>query len=427
MSNRILGFLITAIVLLILDLYIYKAIRSAKFKWSPKKLRRFSYIWWGYSLLLFSGVIISFTFNIRLAIRSVILVAFFITAVSKIFIVPFLLVDDIRRGMVWIKRKFTAKSEPAKSEQLPGNPIPRSEFLVKAGTLVAGIPLASLSYGIISGAYDYRIKRQVLYLPDLPSAFDGILLGQLSDIHSGSFYNRKAVLGGVEMLMAQKPDLVFFTGDLVNNIASEMRDYQDIFSKVKAPLGVYSVLGNHDYGDYYFGKGPSAAKAKSLADVKVTHKNMGWNLLLNENRRVKVDGQEIAVLGIENWGAGRFAKYGRMDLAVKGTEDAPVKLLLSHDPSHWRAQVLTEYPDIDAMFSGHTHGMQFGVQTSQFQWSPVQYIYSEWAGLYREKHQQLYVNVGYGFLGYPGRVGILPEITIFELRRGNMTQAARDI
>lgn len=145
---------------------------------------------------------------------------------------------------------------------------------------------------------------------------------------------------------------------------------------------------------------------------------MGWDLLLNENRRLKVDGEEIGIIGIENWGAGRFAKYGRMDVALQGLEDAPVKLLLSHDPSHWRAQVLTKYPQIDAMFSGHTHGMQFGVVTDKFQWSPVQYIYEEWAGLYKENNQQLYVNVGYGFLGYPGRVGILPEITIFELRKG---------
>ncbi|MNX81738.1 putative metallophosphoesterase [compost metagenome] len=219
------------------------------------------------------------------------------------------------------------------------------------------------------------------------------------------------------MLLGEKPDFVFFTGDLVNDMASEMRGYQDIFSKVKAPLGVYSTLGNHDYGDYHFGKAPSAAKAKNLQDVIKTHKIMGWDLLMNENRRLKVDGEEIGILGIENWGMGRLPKYGRMDLAVKDTDDLPVKLLLSHDPSHWRGQVLEKYPQIDAMFSGHTHGMQFGVRTESFQWSPVQYIYKEWAGLYQEQKQQLYVNVGYGFLGYPGRVGILPEITIFELKR----------
>ena len=416
MANRIFGLIIISILLILIDIYIYRAIRSVSWKWKGQKHLSFTYIWWGYTFLLIAGVFISIFFNIKFLLRSIILVVFFLTFVSKIFILPFLITDDLRRLMVWISRKLKRKES---TELNKTNAIPRSEFLIKAGTLVAAIPLASLTYGVVSSAYDYRVKRKTLYLPNLPKAFDGIKLGQLSDIHSGSFYDRKAVVGGVDMLLKEKPDMVFFTGDLVNNVASEMYDYQDIFSKVKAPLGVFSVLGNHDYGDYHYGQGPSAAKIKNLADVKQTHKNMGWNLLLNQHRRLKIDGEEIAILGIENWGVGRFAKYGRMDLAVKDTDDVPVKLLLSHDPSHWRAQVLPEYPQIDAMFSGHTHGMQFGLVTDSFQWSPAQYVYKEWAGHYKEGLQQLYVNVGYGFLGYPGRVGILPEITIFELRRGD--------
>jgi len=416
MANRILGLIIISILLIIIDVYIYKAIRSVSWKWKGQKYLSFTYIWWGFTLILIAGVFISIFFNIKFLLRSVILVVFFLTFVSKIFILPFLIADDLRRTLIWIKRKLSSKRIPPGNHE---NVIPRSEFLIKAGTLVAAIPLASLTYGVVSSAYDYRIKRRTLYLPNLPKAFDGIKLGQLSDIHSGSFYDRKAVIGGVDMLLKEKPDLIFFTGDLVNNVATEMYDYQDIFTKLKAPLGIYSVLGNHDYGDYYFGQGTSAAKIKNLADVKQTHKNMGWELLLNENRRIKIDHEEIAILGIENWGVGRFAKYGRMDLAVKNTEDVPVKLLLSHDPSHWRAQVLGEYPQIDVMFSGHTHGMQFGLVTEKFQWSPAQYVYKEWAGHYKEGLQQLYVNVGFGFLGYPGRVGILPEITIFELRRGD--------
>ena len=416
MANRIFGLIIISILLIIIDIYIYRAIRSVSWKWKGQKHLSFTYIWWGYTFLLIAGVFISIFFNIKFLLRSIILVVFFLTFVSKIFILPFLIADDLRRLMVWISRKLKRQEI---TEQNKTNGIPRSEFLIKAGTLVAAIPLASLTYGVVSSAYDYRVKRRTLYLPNLPKAFDGIKLGQLSDIHSGSFYDRKAVIGGVDMLLKEKPDMIFFTGDLVNNVASEMYDYQDIFSKVKAPLGVFSVLGNHDYGDYHFGQGTSPAKIKNLADVKQTHKNMGWDLLLNENRRLKIDGDELAILGIENWGVGRFAKYGRMDLAVKDLDDVPVKLLLSHDPSHWRAQVLPEYPQIDAMFSGHTHGMQFGLVTDKFQWSPAQYVYKEWAGHYKEGLQQLYVNVGYGFLGYPGRVGILPEITIFELRRGD--------
>ena len=420
MGNRILGLIIISILLIIIDIYIYRAVRSVSWKWKNNKHLSFTYIWWGYTFLLIIGVFISIFFNIKFLLRSIILVVFFLTFVSKIFILPFLITDDLRRGFIWIKRKLKSETTDVKTgDTIKQEAIPRSEFIIKAGTLIAALPLASLTYGVVSSAYDYRIKRKTLFLPNLPKAFDGITLGQISDIHSGSFYDNKAVLGGVEMLLKEKPDLIFFTGDLVNNLASEMRDYQDIFKKVKAPLGVYSVLGNHDYGDYLFGQGGSTAKSKNLADVKVTHKNMGWDLLLNENRRIKIEGEEIAVLGIENWGVGRFAKYGQMDKAIINTDDVPVKLLLSHDPSHWRAQILPEYPQIDAMFSGHTHGMQFGIVTEKFQWSPAQYIYKEWAGYYKEGAQQLYVNVGYGFLGYPGRVGMLPEITIFELRRGD--------
>ena len=420
MGNRILGLIIISILLIIIDIYIYRAVRSVSWKWKNNKHLSFTYIWWGYTFLLIIGVFISIFFNIKFLLRSIILVVFFLTFVSKIFILPFLITDDLRRAFIWIKRKLKSETTDVKTgDTIKQEAIPRSEFIIKAGTLIAALPLASLTYGVVSSAYDYRIKRKTLFLPNLPKAFDGITLGQISDIHSGSFYDNKAVLGGVEMLLKEKPDLIFFTGDLVNNLASEMRDYQDIFKKVKAPLGVYSVLGNHDYGDYLFGQGGSTAKSKNLADVKVTHKNMGWDLLLNENRRIKIEGEEIAVLGIENWGVGRFAKYGQMDKAIINTDDVPVKLLLSHDPSHWRAQILPEYPQIDAMFSGHTHGMQFGIVTEKFQWSPAQYIYKEWAGYYKEGAQQLYVNVGYGFLGYPGRVGMLPEITIFELRRGD--------
>ncbi|MGV3508093.1 MAG: metallophosphoesterase [Sphingobacteriaceae bacterium] len=414
MSDRLITLLLISVLLLIIDWYILKAILSLKLKFLEKKRTPIKYIYWGYSILLILGVFLGIYFNIRLTARAVLLVAFFLTFVTKIFFLPFLFIDDIRRGIIWLTRKQTKKSEPV--DENADEKIPRSEFIVKAGLLVAAVPLASLSWGIASGAYDYQIHRRKLYLKNLPKAFHGLKLAQLSDIHSGSFYNQRAVLGGVEMMLAEKPDLVFFTGDLVNNLAAEMKDYQDIFSKVKAPLGVYSVLGNHDYGDYFYGKEPSAAKAKNLEVVKKVHGLMGWNLLLDEHRRIKVDNEEIGILGCQNWGAGRFIQKGDLIKTLHGTEDLPVKLLLSHDPSHWRAQILN-HPDIDVTFSGHTHGMQFGIKTEEFKWSPVEYIYKEWAGLYKEKDQQLYVNVGYGFLGYPGRVGILPEITIFELQQ----------
>lgn len=410
--------LVLCLFVLLLDFYCYKAIIAVFKKWSPKTKRYFTIIWWFINITLVIGVFAAIYLNLFLTARAVILVAFFLLTVGKFMMLPFLLIDDLRRAAIKIFRSVKKESPlPVKNEKILSEPISRSSFLVKAGLVAAAIPLSSLSWGIISGAYDYQVKRRKLILPNLPSEFDGITLGQITDVHSGSFYNPTAVKGGVEMLLAEKPDLIFFTGDLVNNLANEMRDYQDIFAKVKAPLGVYSVLGNHDYGDYHFGKESSPAKVKNLNDVIATHKAMGWDLLMNENRRLKVDGAEIGILGIENWGMGRFPKYGKMELATQHTDDLPVKLLLSHDPSHWRGEVLEKYPQIDAMFSGHTHGMQFGVRLKEFQWSPVQYIYKEWAGLYREKQQQLYVNVGYGFLGYPGRVGILPEITIFTLSK----------
>ncbi|WP_316842664.1 metallophosphoesterase [Pedobacter gandavensis] len=423
--GRLPVFIFLSVLLLAFDYYCFRAILSVFKKWKPGTRKLFTILWWGYTFVLLVGVFSTFYANLFLSLKSVILVAYFLTVACKMVLLPFLIVDDLRRFIIGLSRSAKPKTGPIVdptlpetiTQPMPGEPISRSSFLVKAGLITAAIPLTSLSWGIVRGAYDYKIIRRTLILPNLPASFEGMKLGQISDIHSGSFYDPRAVLGGVEMLMSEKPDVVFFTGDLVNDLATEMRDYQDIFKKVKAPLGVYSVLGNHDYGEYRLGKGPSAAKTKNLQEVIKTHERMGWDLLMNEHRRLKVNGEEIGILGIENWGTGRFPKFGRMDLATKDTNDLPVKLLLSHDPSHWRAEVLPKYPQIDAMFSGHTHGMQFGVRSEDFQWSPVQYIYKEWAGLYQEQEQQLYVNVGYGFLGYPGRVGILPEITIFELKR----------
>jgi len=414
--------LINAFLLLLMDYYIYYALQKSNINWA--KHRFFKGAWWAYSGLLLVGVLASIYLNIPLMLRSIILVAFFLTFTSKIFYVFVLLLDEFRRGGIWIKRAlFKRRTNMVEKEkdiipaaaQLDGtSTINRSQFLTRAGILVAAAPFATLSWGIAVGGYDYQVRRQKLYLPNLPKAFHGLKIGQISDIHSGSFYNKTAVQGGVDMLLAEKPDVIFFTGDLVNNQANEMRYYQDIFSKVQAPLGVFSTLGNHDYGDYFYGREDSPAKQKNLQQLKEIHRLMGWDLLLNEHRRLRLGHDELGVLGVENWGTGRFPKHGNIDLAKKDTDDLPVKLLLSHDPSHWRAQVLA-HPDIDVMFAGHTHGMQFGVRGEHYQWSPAEYVYREWAGLYTEKQQQLYVNVGYGFLGYPGRVGILPEITIFEL------------
>ncbi|HTI59788.1 metallophosphoesterase [Mucilaginibacter sp.] len=412
MESQSLTVFLICIGVIAIDFYLFPGMRLGLKKWKFTQGKPFAWTYWSLSIIITVGVAIGVFAKMHLGIRAAFLLAFFLLFISKVMFLPFILADDIRR--IILKLKQPKKTTSPKAPE--SNTIPRSEFLMKAGLLAGSVPLAGMVYGAISGVYDYRVHHQKLYLPNLPKAFDGIKLGQISDIHSGSFYNKKAVTGGVEMLMREKADFIFFTGDLVNKRSKEMYEYQDLFSKVKAPLGVFSSLGNHDYGDYWDWP-DEAAKLADFNKLVATHKNMGWDLLRNENRRLKVDGEEIAIIGVENWGSiSRFPRRGRLDLATKNTDDLPVKLLLSHDPSHWRAQVLPDYKQIDVMFSGHTHGMQFGVRAENFQWSPIEYIYPEWAGLYRHGDQQIYVNVGYGFLGYPGRLGILPEITIFELK-----------
>lgn len=413
--NRILFISILFTVLFLVDWYVYNGI-SVLLRNSSVTVRNVvKYVYWGITAITFA-VIILYNFGnpdwFKGTSRSLIFTGIFINYFSKAFGGLFLLVDDLGRLTRWTYNTFK-NPEPSGT----GSGISRSDFLVKSAVVAGSIPLLTMSWGIISGAHDYRIRRKTVYLPNLPRQFDGIKVGQLSDIHSGSFFNKTAVKGGVELFMKEKPDIALFTGDLVNNESDEVKDYIDIFNKVKAPLGVYSTTGNHDYGDYRSWSSDQAKK-QNFEDLKEAHQLMGYDLLMNENRMIEVDGEKIAVLGVENWGAGRFAKYGDLEKAYSGSEDAPVKLLLSHDPSHWDAQVRTNHPDIDLMFAGHTHGFQFGVELGAFKWSPSQYAYKQWAGLYKEGNQQLYVNRGFGYIGYPGRVGMPPEITILTLKRG---------
>jgi predicted MPP superfamily phosphohydrolase len=417
MKGQTLNLISLVIVLSLVDLYVLSGVRSLSKKWRFLNNEWFPKAYWSFSAIMLTGILMVIYIKVGLVVRLTFIMLFFLVILFKLSYIVFILIDDLRRFGIYILKRLKRRApEPLAHTTAPA--IPRSEFLMKAGLLAGVVPLAAIKLNMAHGKYDYHVKRHKLYLKNLPKAFDGLKVGQISDIHSGSFFNQKAVLGGVEMLMREKADVIFFTGDLVNDLATEMHDYQDIFTKVKAPLGVFSTFGNHDYGDY--SKWPNmAAKRKNHNDLIATHKNMGWDLLRNENRRLKVGNEEIGILGLENWGSlSRFPKYGNMGLATKNTDDLPVKLLLSHDPSHWRAQVLPQYPQIDMMFSGHTHGMQMGIQTKDFQWSPVEYIYNEWAGFYHEGPQQLYVNVGYGFLMFQGRIGILPEITIFELKSG---------
>ena len=414
MLGRIFAVSIGAFFLILIDLYIYQAVRTVTHDWSPGAQRAVWWTFWGITGLAIGGLYY-FNFGQNFIFgkipRSLIIAGIFVTYFSKFFGVLFLFVDDAVRLGKWVAGLFQNPTTPVPD----GQGITRSEFLAKSALVSVAVPLTTFAGGIAMGAYNYKIRRTTVPLKNLPKAFDGVRIAQLSDIHSGSFFNRKAVEKGVNMLMEEKPDLFFFTGDLVNYQADEFGEYFDVFKKIKAPLGSYSILGNHDYGDYSSWSSVQA-KRKNLETLILAHREMGWDILLNENRTVKVDGEEIAILGCENWGRGRFAKYGDIEKTYEGTQDIPVKLMLSHDPSHWDAQIRTMYPDVDITFAGHTHGFQFGVEIGGFKWSPSQYYYKQWAGLYQEDEQFLYVNRGFGFIGYPGRVGILPEITILELK-----------
>jgi len=407
---RILFFILIIALYLGLGAYVFSALRGL---WSESTLfwrRLYTILYCVVSLapLLLLFVVAEATESqFQRTLRSFAFTGVFMIFSAKIFAALFLLADDLRRGVLWIIELFPGDQQFDKS---------RSDFIRKASAGAAVLPIATLSFGVISGAHDYRVRRRTLYFKNLPEAFDGIRVAQISDIHTGSFFNKTAVKGGVDMLNAEKPDLAFFTGDLVNNESAEAKDYLDIFNKVKAPLGTFSIMGNHDYGDYKQWSS-ERARQQDIKNLHEMHAYMGWNLLLNENRKITVNGSEIGVLGVENWGAGRFSKYGDMKPTNAGTADIPFKILLSHDPSHWDAQIRPEYPDIDLTLSGHTHGFQFGVEIGGFKWSPSQYIYKQWADHYQEGDQHIYVNRGYGYIGYPGRIGILPEITILELKK----------
>ena len=342
---------------------------------------------------------------------------FLIILLCKLIGCTFLIVDDLIRLFKWLISLFKKSEITSPLGSTEG--ISRLKFFSQLAIAFTVIPAIGFIYGIVRGAYKYKIHKVNISFPNLPDEFIGFKIVQLSDIHCGSFMNADPLIKAFNLSLEQKPDVILFTGDLVNNEAAETKPYIEAFKMLKAPFGVYSCLGNHDYGDYKVWES-SEAKKENLSNLKNIHAECGWRLLMNENVSIEKNGQKIALLGVENWGGNlRFPKYGKLDHAHAGTESYPFKILLSHDPSHWDYQVLKEskYNDIDLTLSGHTHGMQFGIEIPGFKWSPVQYIYKNWAGLYKKGSQYLYVNRGLGFLGYPGRLGIWPEITVIELQK----------
>ena len=330
----------------------------------------------------------------------------------NLVIVPILIGEDIIRVFLGVYDKLFATKE---SFYLPS----RRKFISTVALGLAAIPFASLLYGMYRGKYRFRVLDYVLYFEDLPEAFDGYKITQISDIHSGSFDNREKIEYGIDLINQQKSDVIMFTGDLVNNKATEMLPWKDLFGTLKAKDGVFSVLGNHDYGDYVSWD-TKEEKSKNLDDLKTLQKEMGYDLLLNESRFLERDGERIAIVGVENWGKGGFKKAGDLKKASEQVNAEDFKILMSHDPSHWEAEVVNDDYHYHLTLSGHTHGMQFGIEIPGWiKWSPVKWRYKQWAGIYEELGQYINVNRGFGYLGYPGRVGIWPEVTVITLKKGS--------
>jgi predicted MPP superfamily phosphohydrolase len=410
------GFLwVIMALMLLLDVYVFQVVKSVTQTTSPKLRLAIMISYWLISLLALA-IMFAMPYlnsqNLPKAFRTYLFATLIGLFFSKLIASAVFAIDDLRRAGTWLVFKLKGTQDV-----VPGagtDPISRSAFLSWLGLGLGGTLFGALVYGF-TNKYNYQVIRKKLAYANLPAAFKGLKIVHISDIHSGSFTEKAAVYKGVEKILLEKPDLILFTGDLVNDRATEMDEFMEIFAQLKAPMGVYSTLGNHDYGDYVAWESRQV-KESNLQRLKEIHGELGWRLLMNEHISLERKGQKIALLGIENWsGKGNFPKYGRLDLAHQGTEDFDFKILLSHDPSHWTAEVQEKYKDIDLMLAGHTHGMQFGVELPGIKWSPVQYMYKHWAGLYETENQKLYVNRGFGFIGYPGRVGILPEITVLEL------------
>ncbi len=411
-----LGVSIFIAIMLLMDTYIFQAIKAISQSASPKTKTIIYSFYWGITVIaVISFLLFVYTDHNFLGkkVRTYLFATVIGLFLAKMVAVLFFIVDDVRRGIQWAAGKLFFNN--TEMDGMSSDGISRSVFLSWLGLAAGSTLFGSLLYGF-GNKYNYNIKRMKMAFDNLPASFKGLKIIHISDIHSGSFTDKKAVLHGVQKIMNEQADIIFFTGDLVNDRATEMEEYMDVFNQLKAPMGVYSTFGNHDYGDYVSWPYNGISKDQNLENLKKVHADLGWRLLMNEHVVLEKGNEQIALMGIENWSnKARFPKHGKMDLAHPGAAKYPFKILLSHDPSHWDAEVKTKYPDVDLMLSGHTHGMQFGVEIPGFKWSPVQYMYKQWSGLYEDGKQKLNVNPGFGFIGYPGRVGILPEITVIEL------------
>lgn len=392
-----------AALIFFIDWYVFQGITTLTAGWESWQQVIQTAYW-----IFFGGLTVSFVYGLSNGRRKgkftpfarLVFHTFLVVFITQLVFLLVLFAEDIYRGSLAAIHGFLPE---------------RTRFVSQVGLLLAGIPFVSFIYGMTRGKHDYKVHRHTLYFDDLPEAFDGFTITQISDIHAGSFRNAAAVQRGIDLINAQNSDLFVFTGDLVNNEAKEIEPWQDHFGQIKAPYGKFAILGNHDYGDYISWRSWQE-KAHNLHTLKLHHASIGHRLLLDEHVTIEREGQSITLLGVENWGHG-FGQRGDLEKALLGVDKNTFKILLSHDPSHWDAQVKDHTSDIHLTLSGHTHGMQFGIELPGLRWSPVKYRYPNWAGMTSHCGRYLYVNRGFGFLGFEGRVGIWPEITVIELKR----------
>ncbi|MET3980800.1 putative MPP superfamily phosphohydrolase [Mucilaginibacter sp. UYP25] len=408
-------FLAISAFMLLMDWYVFNGLRTLTAHWQNRPARLI--LIWGFLII---SVAVTVVFLVGLNTLSTAkgmtpfhewMLSLFLTFfVTKLVFVIVLSLGDLGRFITGIIHAVTKDGKTGESI-FPS----RRKFISEIAILLAAIPFTAFFYAMLRGKYDYKVHRQTLYYDELPQAFDGFTITQLSDIHSGSFDNVKAMQRGIDLAKGQKSDLFVFTGDLVNNAAWEIEQYIDDFGAIKAPFGQFSILGNHDYGDYIAWESEQA-KHDNLAKLKQHHAELGYRLLLDENVLIEKGGQKIALVGVENWGEG-FVQKGDLDRALKGADLNAFKILLSHDPTHWEKKVRYHPVDVHLTLSGHTHGAQFGIEAAGLKWSPVKYRYLDWAGLVNNKNRYLYVNRGFGFLAFSGRLGIWPEITVITLKK----------
>lgn len=373
------------------------------------------WVWWVY-LLLCALVLVNFfvqfldIYNIQKEPARTNAFGFLIILlVFQAIVVVFLSIEDILRGFRAIIAFFVPEVGPVW--------VGRRKFVSQIALGLAALPVAGLLYGILKGKYNYKVLSYELTFDDLPEAFDGFQLTQISDLHCGSFDNPERVQYGIDLINEQQSDVILFTGDMVNNRAAELDRWQSMLATLDAKYGVYSVLGNHDYGDYVPWNSPED-KSANMDRLMEIQKQMSFKLLCNENDVIQKEDQKLAIVGVENWGAGEFTKKGDLSKALLGLDADCFKILLSHDPSHWQLKIKDEDINIPLTLSGHTHGMQFGIEIpGKFKWSPVKWRYPYWAGVYKENNKYLNVNRGFGYLAYPGRLGIWPEISVITLKK----------